>query len=168
MGLRTDIIMGLLTAVFLSVIITQGYGQFGREETGTSSSITAIAMNKTAYYAKQAETKGLFNATLQAQLTNPQIQALKAQDPEFNNFGNIVADCTDIADGYNNLPANQCNLSIQSALDQWCLLDDDYYAEKCNYVQGVQQNYTRALELSYELFLFQQQQERGGGAALAP
>jgi hypothetical protein len=63
-------------------------------------------------------------------------------------------DCTSIEDGYN-LPANQCNLSIQRALDQWCLLDDDYHAEKCDYVQGVQHNYTRAVELTREIYEFQ-------------
>jgi hypothetical protein len=124
MRLGTELIMGLLMAVLLSVLMTEVYAQ-------TPTNTTA-ATNTTSTTARTAES----------------LAQLRAEDPSFDAFHNIMDLCTDnTLYGNGTISHFQCIQSLQEGVDKWCGIEN-YHKDKCESA-----SLTLSLYVStYELF----------------
>jgi hypothetical protein len=121
---NNDITMGLRTAALLSVLITtEAYAQTPTNTTAT---------NTTSTTARSAES----------------LAQLRAEDPSFDAFHNIMDLCTDnTLYGNRTISHFQCIQSLQEGVDKWCGIEN-YHKDKCESA-----SLTLSLYVStYELF----------------
>jgi hypothetical protein len=101
---------------------------------------------------KSDKIERIANATIKNMTSDQEIQSLKAQDPEFAAFTNIVSGCL-TGQGGPSLTIGQCNMSMTEATGKWCGLEG-YNEQKCMIASSIAQNVTDANLLAMDVGSF--------------
>ena len=84
----------------------------------------------------------LINATISNRsLSNPEVQTLAAQDPQFKAFTDIWQNCvTNLGYGNGTISQSQCMATFDQATGKWCGLEE-YHPEKCKHATDMVSGY---------------------------
>ena len=84
----------------------------------------------------------LINATISNRsLSNPEVQTLAAQDPQFKAFTDIWQNCvTNLGYGNGTISQFQCTATFDQATGKWCGLEE-YHPEKCKHATDIVSGY---------------------------
>lgn len=84
----------------------------------------------------------LINATISNRsLSNPEVQTLAAQDPQFKAFTDIWQKCvTNLGYGNGTISQFQCTATFDQATGKWCGVEE-YHPEKCKHATDMVSGY---------------------------